>query len=334
MKKQIKIKFVDFNVGLGFTKEKNDFVEALSKRYEVVQCDDPDYIFYSVFGVDHLKYDCVRIFYTGECYTPDFNECDYAIGYDRLSFGDRYLRVPLYRLLRYKASYDEILKPRNFTKDDIKVKTGFCNFVYSNCFAQGARVRFFDQLSQYKRIESGGCYKNNVGGPVPNKRKFQETTKFTIAFENTTYDGYATEKLVEAFAAGTVPIYYGDPNIAEDFNSASFINVHEYNNFDEVIERVKEIDCNDELYLKMLNSAPVLSPSDNSDMVKFLYNIFEQPLDKAQRRSKSLTVKGADAFKLRHQFTEKWFYRFIGKLRNTYIRLKRGTKLKGKPQIT
>lgn len=332
--KKIKIKFVDFNVGLGFTKEQNDFVEALSKRYEVIQCDDPDYIFYSVFGVDHLKYDCVRIFYTGECYTPDFNECDYAMGYDRLQFGDRYLRVPLYRLLRYKNSYDEILKPRNFNMDDVKAKTGFCNFVYSNCFAQGARARFFDLLSQYKRVESGGCYKNNVGGPVQNKRKFQETTKFTIAFENTTYDGYATEKLVEAFAAGTVPIYYGDPRIAKDFNPEAFINVHDFSCFDEVIERVREIDNNDELYLKMLNAAPVLNPSDNSDMEEFLYHIFNQPLETAQRRSNSLTVKAADAFKLRHQFSEKVLYKYIAKIRNTYIRIKTGTKLHGKPKTT
>lgn len=334
MKKQIKIKFVDFNVGLGFTKEQNDFVSILSKRYEVVQCDDPDYIFYSVFGVDHLKYDCVRIFYTGECYTPDFNECDYAIGYDRLQFGDRYLRVPLYRLLRYKKSYDEILKPRNFTMDDIKAKTGFCNFVYSNCFAQGARARFFDQLSQYKRVEAGGCYKNNVGGPVPNKRKFQETTKFTIAFENTTYDGYATEKLVEAFAAGTVPIYYGDPGISKDFNSEAFVNVHDFSNFEEVIERVREIDNNDELYLKMLNAVPVLNPSDNSDLVEFLYHIFDQSSETVQRRSKSLTVKAADAFKLRHQFSEKVLYKYIAKIRNTYIRIKTGTILHGKPKTT
>ena len=99
--KKIKIKFVDFNVGLGFKLDDNEIVNSLSKYYDVEICDDPDYIFYSVFGLDHLKYDCIRIFYTGECYTPDFNECDYAMGYDRLSFGDRYLRLALYRLPQF-----------------------------------------------------------------------------------------------------------------------------------------------------------------------------------------------------------------------------------------
>ena len=108
--KTIKIKYVDFNVGLGFDPNNNEIINALSKRYNVVQCDDPDYIFYSVFGLDHLKYDCIRIFYTGECYTPDFNECDYAMGFDRLSFGDRYLRLPLYRLFRFRQSPSAYLR--------------------------------------------------------------------------------------------------------------------------------------------------------------------------------------------------------------------------------
>lgn len=62
----------------------------LKERFEVVQCEDPDYIIYSGFGYEHLHYDCIRIFFTGECQTPDFNECDYAIGVDKYEdYGSR-----------------------------------------------------------------------------------------------------------------------------------------------------------------------------------------------------------------------------------------------------
>ena len=104
MKPTIKLKFVDFFSG--FNKQDDEFLDVLKERYEVVQCDDPDYIIYSGFGYEHLHYDCIRIFYTGECQTPDFNECDYAIGFDRLQFGDRYMRVPLYNIFQYKPEYD------------------------------------------------------------------------------------------------------------------------------------------------------------------------------------------------------------------------------------
>lgn len=106
MNKVIKIKFVDFYAG--FDKEHNEFIDVLSDFYNVVQCEDPDYIIYSGFGNDHLKYDCIRIFFTGECITPDFNECDYAIGFDRLTFGDRYARIPLYNILQYKKEYQKL----------------------------------------------------------------------------------------------------------------------------------------------------------------------------------------------------------------------------------
>lgn len=329
MKKTIKIKFVDFNIGMKFTKESNDFVDALSKRYNVVQCDDPDYVFYSVFGAEHLKYDCVRIFYTGECYTPDFNECDYAIGFDRLQFGDRYLRVPLYRLLKYKESYAELFDRKHFTMEDVRKKKKFCNFVYSNCFTKSVRAEFFDKLNAYKRVESGGRYKNNVGGAVADKRAFQEETKFTIAFENTVYDGYCTEKLIEALAAGTVPIYYGDPRVAEDFNPDSFINVTDFATLDDVVERVIQIDNNDELYLRMLNAATVLNPTDLSDFEQFLFHIFDQDLSQAKRRPCSQTSISMERFKLRHQFFEKHFYKYYSKLKNTVVRLKTGTLLFG-----
>lgn len=326
--KKIKIKFVDFNVGLGFRLEDNEIVNSLSKRYDVEFSDNPDYIFYSVFGLDHLKYDCVRIFYTGECYTPDFNECDYAMGFDRLSFGDRYLRLPLYRLFRFRKSYEDILSRPQITEEELKNKPFFCNFIYSNCFAQSVRAIFFEKLSEYKRVESGGRYKNNIGHPVADKRAFQEQTKFTIAFENTSYKGYSTEKIVEAFAAKTIPIYYGDPCITEDFNEDSFINVHAYDSLESVIERVKEIDNDDELYLKMINTPPVKEPKDFSDLEAFLYNIFDQEYEKSYRRPRSLTSLAMEKSKKRYGFFEKYIFKYTKKIGNTITRIKTGTKIR------
>lgn len=333
MKKKIKIKFVDFNIGMGVSPQQNDFVEILSQFYEVVYSDNPDYVFYSVFGNDHLKYECIRIFYTGECYTPNFNECDYAIGFDRLIFDDRYIRVPLYKLFKYKKSYNEVINKRVYSIDDLKSKTKFCNFVYSNCFTKSIRAMFFKKLSEYKRVESGGRYMNNIGGAVKDKRAFQEQTKFTIAFENSSYDGYCTEKLIEAFSAGTVPIYHGDPGVGKDFNTEAFINVHDYNNLDEVVAKVKEVDQNDELYLKMLNANPVLQPVGNEELTKFLIHIFEQNLSDAYRRPRSQTSIGVEQMKLRHNFFEKHIYAYYSKVIHTWIRLKTRTILTSKRTI-
>jgi hypothetical protein len=46
--------------------------------------------------------------------------------------------------------------------------------------------------------------------------------------ENTVAPGYITEKIGNAFKAGSVPIYWGTSEINDFFNPASFVNVSDY----------------------------------------------------------------------------------------------------------
>ena len=62
------------------------------------------------------------------------------------------------------------------------------------------------------------------------------------------HSGYTTEKLVHAMAAHTIPIYWGNPQVSEDFNPKSFINCHDYSSLEAVIERIIEVDQNESLY--------------------------------------------------------------------------------------
>lgn len=329
-KRTIRVAFADQY--RGFNPTDNAYLDLLKDRYNVIVTDeDPEYLIYSVFGSDHLKYDCVRIFYTGECYTPIFNECDYAIGYDRFSYGDRYIRVPNYAFTTFRKNYEAILQRRTFTKEDLAKKTGFCSFVYSNLFAQDKRGIFFDLLSKYKRVDSGGRYKNNIGGAVKDKTEFQASHKFSIAFENCSFPGYTTEKIVDAFAAYTIPIYYGDPEVAKDFNPKAFINCHDYKDFDEVIEALKKIDNDDELYLSMINENPVLHPDDPDLFRNFLSYIIDQPCDKAFRRPRTaMYTKADEEMKKRHNWFEKNVYRYYKMGKHQLARVKTGTILTSK----
>jgi hypothetical protein len=90
----------------------------------------------------------------------------------------------------------------------------------------------FEALSKYKRVNSGGRWMNNVGGPVADKMTFDRRHKFSIACENSASPGYTTEKLVQAFAAKTIPIYWGDPLVSRVFNTKAFINVNDFASVD------------------------------------------------------------------------------------------------------
>lgn len=149
----------------------------------------------------------------------------------------------------------------------------------------------FSLLNTYKRVDSGGKYLNNIGENVKDKFAFDKSHKFSIVFENFSYNGYCTEKIVQAFAAQTIPIYWGDYLCEETFNPKSFINVHKHNTFKEVLDRVIEIDNNDNLYIEMLKEPALISNQESysakmKQLEDFLLNIFSQPIDQARIRTR------------------------------------------------
>lgn len=283
----VKMNFVNF--WNGFNKENNYFINTLRKKYTVEISKNPDYIIYGYPGYDYLDFDGVRIFFTGENIRPDFNLCDYALGFDYMEFGDRYLRFPLYIL--YEEDLKKALCKHENIKDSISNKTGFCNFVYSNNKADALRENFFNKLCSYKKVDSGGKYLNNIGYKVQNKYDFQKQYKFSIAFENSSTEGYTTEKIVQAFASGTIPIYWGNPNIHKEFNTESFVNCFDYTSFDNVIDRIIQIDKDDGLFIHILQQPILNEPLDiaqyyEKSLLNFFSNIFDQPIEKAFRRNR------------------------------------------------
>lgn len=273
-----------------FQWETYSITQILKKHYDVVISDEPDYVFCSLYSKELLKYDCIRVFYTGENVIPDFNLFDYAIGFDEISFGDRYVRVPNYSMNPKYEQDIRLLKMRHTNADRSSAARKFCGTVVSNGNADPMRDRIFDEISKYKQVDSGGKYRNNIGMPggVPDKLAFQKNYKFTLAIENTSFPGYTTEKLVEAFAAGGVPIYWGDPDVGRYFNEKAFINIMSYPSLEMAVNEIRRADEDIELYKSYL-SEPAMMAADHfeklqSDLEAFLVHIIEQPLEAARRR--------------------------------------------------
>jgi len=266
MKQKVKINFEGFwfpdptdTINNRIEFRTRETFRVLSKRYDLEIVDDPDFLIYSCFGdKKFLNYDCVRIFYTEENIRPNFSECDYSFSFD-FPITDRNYRLPLYKLR------DEFSQLTNniIDKDTTKyTNRKFCNFIYSNGNAK-ERIEFMNRLSKYKPVDSGGKTNNNLGFLVDNKIEWLTQYKFTIAFENVSYPGYTTEKISEPLVSKSIPIYWGNPEVYKDFNTKSFINCNEYNNFDEVIKRVIELDNDDDQYLAMLREPAFVNDIEN-----------------------------------------------------------------------
>ena len=158
--------------------------------------------------------------------------------------------MELLNYLNYK-NIDKIRK--RFIKNINRKK--FCAAVISDTseiFSNNFRLKFIEQLNNYKQIDMGGRYKNNVGGKVKNKIEFLTSYKFSIAMENTNGDGYVSEKIIDSFLAGTIPIYYGNYNVDEYINPKSYILIKGEKDIKRKIDYIIEIDNNEEKYLSIL----------------------------------------------------------------------------------
>jgi len=148
------------------------------------------------------------------------------------------------------------LKNRPYKKN---IPKKFCCFITR--VEKPERINFFNELSKYKKIDSFGECLNNTGIYASHDRyefeKLVSEYKFIITFENSQKDMYITEKILHGYYSLSIPIYWGAKNIHTFFNPNSFIYIDEYNdiNIKNAIQKIKDIDNNDELYLNVVNQS-------------------------------------------------------------------------------
>lgn len=315
--KTIRVWFLDF----GSNVPDNFIFYRILKIHYFIELDkvNPDYLFYSDYSYDFLKYDCIRIHYSIEQGSPDFDLSDYEIGYDYLDFGDRYIRYPYYLTRLYNNSQYDLVDRKSFAnkispsaKSDY-LNREFCSFISSNPAQKSNRDNLFLELSSYKRVNSAGRHLNNVGYSIEDNITFISKHKFHISAENAIYDGYTTEKIYDAFLSKVVPIYIGNPKIDLEFNPLSFIDANKFNDFEHLIEFIIEIDNDDDKYIKMLTSPKILSSStvpNESELESFLINIFSQSLEESKRRPNSQR----SVFKTRIWIIGTWLIKIYNKV--------------------
>lgn len=243
----MKIQFRDF--WGGYKAESNWFTEQLDKyghTYVIVN-DNPNVIIFSVFGNYQFQpkiKGCKNVYFTGENRRL-VKDADLNLTFDNTSEHNN-IRLPLWILYGYDKNMQLTKKNTN----------NFCCFVYSNNIQH--RNNFCLKLSKYKNIYCGGRCLNNIGGRIKDKIEFQKQFKFCIAYENSLYPGYTTEKILEAYKSNCVPIYYGSTTVVDDFNPETFINAHDFESEEKLIEYIIKVDNDDSLYEKYLNK-PIFS---------------------------------------------------------------------------
>jgi len=86
---------------------------------------------------------------------------------------------------------------------------------------------------------------------IENKADALRDYKFNVCIENLQHPNWFTEKLIDCLRTGTVPIYWGCPNISDYFNTEGFIIVNNLNDIINVVNNLTEDDYTSRLeYIK------------------------------------------------------------------------------------
>lgn len=287
--------------------------EVLSEKFNIIEVTDAlyDLIIDCPFGNEPLpnNNNVVKLFVTGEVIKQDNNKWsiidiksnlhkyDLSIGFDFITH-PKYLRIPY--MYNHSRGYDIHNIHTHYDRGKCNpTKPFFACFLVSNGgwtkYHEGAKLRnrLFHKLSSYKHVHSGGKYLNNIGNVV----SLEETgawlsqCKFIIAYENQSYPGYVTEKPIQAYLAGAIPIYYSHPAgiVDEEINKKSMINATDLATEDELVEYIKKVDNDDNLYCNIWQEQFIINPARNYEVIK------EKLQDKLEQifKEKGYSFKGS-----------------------------------------
>lgn len=308
------------------------FDKVLPENYELVFDDKPDF----VVSKESRDFYCsailrfpeapVRILFAGEAFTPDFNIFDYAIGFDHLEYTDRYFRMHTCNFFSFEFAYGSLDKSEKDIDRVLKMDRRFCNFIYSNGRSNPMRQEMFHLINEVGRVHAAGKLLNNYGAAIhksddwrASKIEFQGEYRFTISVENSRYPGYTTEKLLNPMFSLSIPIYWGNPRVGEYFNSDSFVNAHAYDSLEQVVDRVRELEQDPQLYEKVLrqpwmreDQKPAVEENRKA-YEAWIKNIFDQDPRDARRRGEGTWVWAyEDTLRSRIQantFVDKYLFR-------------------------
>ncbi len=108
-------------------------------------------------------------------------------------------------------------------------------------------IEFFEKRGThdfdfYGRIGWNKKHYKNYKGSVANKIECLKQYRFCICYENIkNINGYISEKILDCFAAGCVPVYWGAKNIEEYIPKTCFIAREDFNSNQELYQFLKRI---------------------------------------------------------------------------------------------
>ncbi|MEM9302224.1 MAG: glycosyltransferase family 10 [Pseudomonadota bacterium] len=179
-----------------------------------------------------------------------WDQFDYVLTYDAslLKLDDRCIYVP--RGECWLEPEDVALYPKSrlvsfISSDKEFPKWGATGHGFRQDFYQiltGRRGCLGNRIRRAGIVEQLDCYGKLANRHLPTKLPSLQPYMFQVAVENMIHDAYFTEKIIDCFATGTIPIFRGTRAVAHHFNRDGIIFVDTLEDLTDVLVDLSEDD--------------------------------------------------------------------------------------------
>lgn len=217
-----------------------------------------------LYGHSNDRYKIVpadlNVWYTSENRRPPLDiPFDIYLSHDLDPYDGRNIYLPFWATqLGNSLEEAKTLQEKLLSARDIKPRNGICA-VISN--PEPIRMAFIKSLAKHHRVDIYGAF----GIPLKDKHEVMSRYRINICFENSESPGYVTEKPIQAWQAGCIPVWRGIDQ-ASHLNPNAIVNVTELG-FQEAINKIDEIMTSEEVARRMSNS-PILRKAYNFDQTR------------------------------------------------------------------
>ena len=239
--------------------------DLLSKVTRLVQSKTPGGVPFGSwakgFNLQPNKNAIVNIFYTGENERPPFGNWDAYLSFDLHDYQGKNAYLPLWWItctdiagpntapyLNEPVSVNSLMTKREVNFDK---RSKFCVAFIGKAYP--FRMQALNLISSIKNVEVYGAIARK---DVSSKFKASKDFRFVFAFENDLFPGYVTEKVIEAWATGAIPLYWGSDPL-NYINPKAIINLNDFDSFQDFLGRVAEVNENKTLW-EEIASQPIL----------------------------------------------------------------------------
>jgi hypothetical protein len=145
---------------------------------------------------------------------------------------------------------------------------------FAAAFINNPQPMRFHAIRALERVGAVEVFGRAVGKTIPNKADLAGRYRYVLCFENDLYPGYVTEKPIEAWSMGAVPLWWGsDP--AGYLNPQALINAADFASLQEFAASVRHLDEDADAYQRVIDQPLLVRSPDISDALAVIGRVLE-----------------------------------------------------------